>query len=102
MEQLAAILLLIGCSDDLGTCRQVPAPEPIYSSMIDCEATLPDAVGRQVDNFPQILAQCLPANDPEASRVAWNISPEGHLLASVETKPEYLAQLGDGTVLPQN
>jgi hypothetical protein len=102
MDQLAAILLIIGCSDDLGTCRQVPVAEPVHASVMECEARLPDAMADQIGDFPQILAQCLPANDPQAVRVEWNVSPEGHLLASVETKPEYLAQLNDAAAQPQN
>jgi len=93
MEQLAAILLIVGCSEDLTSCQQVPAPVPIYASAAECEASLPDAVGGQIDGFPQILARCVTTEEPQGTRLTWNVSTEGHLFASAKSMSDYLAQL---------
>jgi len=93
MEQLAAILLIVGCSEDLASCQQVPAPVPIYASAEECEASLPDAVGSQIDGFPQILAKCVTTEQPQGTRLRWNVSTEGHLFASAKSVSDYLAQL---------
>ena len=42
MEHIAALILIIGCSDDLTQCRELPAPTPIYETKQDCDAALPD------------------------------------------------------------
>ena len=37
MEHIAAILLLVGCTDDMLVCRELPAPAPVYESIEECE-----------------------------------------------------------------
>lgn len=92
MEQLAALLLIVGCSEDLANCTELPAPAPIYENTEDCERELPPAMRGYVQSFPQILAKCVPV-DPALeegdAELVWDISPEGDLIASVEPPTEY-------------
>ena len=46
MEHIAALLLIIGCSDDLSQCRELPAPVPLYEAAEDCNRALPDSARR--------------------------------------------------------
>lgn len=94
MEQLAAILLIVGCSEDLAACQQVPAPLPIYASANECEAALPEAIGGHVDGFSQILARCVTTEEPQRTRLTWDVSTEGHLFATAKTVSHHVAQIG--------
>lgn len=87
MEHIAAFLLIIGCSEDLSQCRELPAPQPVFETIEDCDAELSPSFGRFVSAYPQLFAKCFEV-DPELaemdSELVWSISPEGDLLASVE------------------
>jgi len=41
MEQLAAFMLLVGCSHNGSACTEIPVPVPVYQSVQACEAALP-------------------------------------------------------------
>lgn len=92
MEQITALLLIVGCSDDLAVCTEVPAPAPLYASVAQCEEVLPPAMRRQMHDFPQILGKCVPV-DPALgemeAEIVWEITPRGHLIASVEPGTDY-------------
>lgn len=87
MEQIAALMLLIGCSDDLSACRELPAPAFAYETVEACEAEMPAAMSRYASDHPQLLAQCF-AFDAELmhsdAEIVWDINPAGELIASVE------------------
>ena len=86
MEHIAALILIIGCSDDLTQCRELPAPTPIYETKQDCDAALPDSLGAFTGQFEQLYAQCLPV-DPNMedanAELIWEVKPDGTLIASV-------------------
>lgn len=87
MEHIAAFLLIIGCSDDLSRCSELPAPQPVFETVEDCDAELSGSFGRFASGYPQLFAKCFEV-DPELaesdSELVWSISPEGDLLATVE------------------
>ena len=87
MEHIAAFLLFIGCSEDLAQCRELPAPEPVFETLQDCEAEVPDSFGKFANAHPQMFAQCFEV-DPELAEmdaeIVWEITDNGHLTASVE------------------
>lgn len=87
MEHIAAFLLVIGCSEDLSQCRELPAPEPVFETMQDCDAELPYSFGKFASAYPQLFAQCFDV-DPELAEtdaeIVWHVTADGHLTASVE------------------
>jgi hypothetical protein len=89
-EDIAALLLVIGCSDDLSQCRELPAPVSIFETKEDCDQQLPDSLGAFTGQFEQLYAQCLsvdPAMEDEDTELVWEVHRDGTLIASVEAAP---------------
>ena len=87
MEHIAALLLIVGCSDDLSHCRELPAPVPIFESAEECEAELPVAMRRFMNEYPQLMANCVvvdPAMAEEEAQLVWDVNSQGNLVAAVE------------------
>ena len=87
MEHIAAFLLIVGCSEDLSQCRELPAPAPVFETVEDCNEELPYSFGDFVDAYPQLFAQCFevdPLLTETDAEIVWEVTPEGHLVASVE------------------
>lgn len=85
MEQLAAILLLLGCSDDAHSCTELPAPSEGYETGQACEAEMPRAMRAAGRNYPLILAKCV-AIDPATQgemEIVWDVNERGELLAAI-------------------
>ena len=90
-EDIAALLLVIGCSDDLSQCSELPAPVSIFETKEDCDQQLPDSLGAFTGQFEQLYAQCLsvdPAMEDEDTEFVWEVHPDGTLIAAVEAAPE--------------
>ena len=101
MEHIAALLLIIGCSDDLSQCRELPAPTPVYETKEECDEELPSSLGAFTGQFEQLFAQCLPVDpaiDEEDTELVWEVHPDGTLIASVEDTAGLVAATG-GTAL---
>ena len=96
MHSAAFLLLIIGCSDDLKACTELPAPAPFYADAAECETVLPPEMRRYGQQFPQILAKCVsfdPALEEENAELTWSIDPNGDLITSVEPIPENHARV---------
>jgi len=99
MEHIAAVLLIIGCSDDLAQCRELPAPVPIYETAEACEVGLPASLREHTGNYPQLFAQCLtvdPALEEDDVVLSWGIGDNGILTASVGIPDVMVATNSDG------
>jgi hypothetical protein len=86
MEHAAALLLLIGCTDDFSQCRELAAPTTFYQTKAECDRALPSSLGAFMGQFEQLYAQCIPV-DPDRERQAkaiWKILPDSTLIASAE------------------
>ena len=90
MEHIAALLLIIGCSDDLSQCAELPAPVPLYEAVEDCNRELPGSLGGFSGQYGQLFARCVqvdPALEEEDAELTWDIRPDGTLVASVDAVP---------------
>lgn len=97
MEHVAAVLLLVACSDNLEDCRELPAPVPIYESIEDCDTELPFTMSDLSGKAPRILGTCVyvdPALEEEDAELVWDIQPGGTLLARVEISNYAIASNG--------
>ncbi len=86
MEHIAALLLIVGCSDGLTHCRELPAPVPVYEAKADCDEALPQSLGAFTGQFEQLFAQCIPVDpalEEEDAELTWDIKPDGTFIASV-------------------
>ncbi|MEX0953665.1 MAG: hypothetical protein WDZ83_00455 [Rhizobiaceae bacterium] len=85
MEHIAAILLLLGCSDDGRSCAELPAPHVGYEAEQICEEHLPGVMQRAGNSYPLVIGKCIPV-DPLAEgdmEIVWDVTSEGELIASV-------------------
>lgn len=92
MEHVAALLLLIGCSDDLGQCRELPAPTEVYETVEECEVDLQPSISLFTTRHPQVFGQCVevdPAIEEEDAELVWDVKPDGTLYAMIEV-PEVM------------
>jgi hypothetical protein len=100
MEHIAALLLIIGCSDDLSQCRELPAPAAIFETKEDCDQQLPSSLGAFTGQFEQLYAQCVPvdpAMEEENAELVWEVHADGTLTASIEVLDAMVASNSPST-----
>lgn len=87
MEHVAALLMLVGCSTDLGECRELPAPTAIFETMEECDTRLVDTLAGAAGTYPRVFADCVdvdPALEELDAEIVWNVTSDNGLVASVE------------------
>jgi hypothetical protein len=87
MEHIAALLLIIGCSDDLSQCRELPAPVPLYEAAEDCDGALPNSLSAFEGQYGRLFARCVPVDpalEEEDAELTWDVRADGTLVASVD------------------
>ncbi|MCR4267077.1 hypothetical protein [Nitratireductor sp. ZSWI3] len=87
MEHIAALLLIVGCSGNLGECRELPAPTPVYETFEECEAEKPVSLRELSSEAPHVVATCVyvdPALEYDDATIEWDVTPDGKLVASIE------------------
>lgn len=98
MEHVAALLLILGCADDLGQCRELGAPHTAFKTAEACEHAIEPSMRRFMSSYPQIMAKCVgvdPAHDHSDAEIIWKISPAGDLTARVKAGSDYLVAVHD-------
>lgn len=86
MEHIAALLLIIGCSEDLQQCRELPAPVPLYETVEDCDPQIAPALAHFRKSQPRVFAQCIevdPALAEEDLELVWDVTAARGLTASI-------------------
>lgn len=87
MEHIAAVLLVIGCSNTMTECRELPASVSVFETAQECTAERPFALGDVQGQAPRVIAKCLPVDpalEDDYDQIVWNVRPDGTLDASVE------------------
>ena len=90
VEDIGALLLIVGCFDDLSQCHELPPPVSIFETTEACDQQLPNSLGAFTGEFEQLYAQCLtvdPTMEDEDAELVWEVHPDGTLFASVEAAP---------------
>ena len=88
MEHIVALLLIVGCSQDMKQCEELPSPVTVYETSAECDTELSSALGRLQDVRPRVMGTCVfvdPALEEEDAELVWDVTPDGALRASVET-----------------
>ena len=86
MEHIAALLLIIGCSDAMDRCEELPAPVPVFETVEECEATLRPSIDSLRHERRHVIAKCVtvdPALEEEDAELVWDINPDGTLFAEI-------------------
>lgn len=87
MEHIAAVLLVIGCSNTMTECRELPVSVSVFETAQECTAARPFALHDVQGQAPRTIARCLsvdPALEDDYDQIVWNVRPDGTLDASVE------------------
>ena len=86
MEHIAALLLVIGCSNSMTDCRELQVPVSIFETADECTAERPFAMGDVQGQAQHIVARCLavdPALEDDYDQVVWKVLLDGSLDASL-------------------
>lgn len=91
MEHIAALLLIVGCSDNLERCRELSAPVPIFETMEECQAALPLSLKGARGKDLAVFADCIhvdPAMEEEDAVLEWDVTRDGRLVATITAEGE--------------
>lgn len=94
MEQIAAIMLLVGCSPNNTACHEIPVPTPIYQSVEACKAELPLAIRMSGASGSQVLGSCSGVDSAmleQSATIDWAVSRGGELQVAVKAAPNLVA-----------
>ncbi len=98
MEHIAALLLVIGCSQDLQQCQELPAPVPLYEAVEECEAEVAPTLSVLTGQRPRVFVKCVtvdPALAEEDAVLEWDVLPDGTLHASLDAPNLKVASTGN-------
>lgn len=97
MEHIAAVLLVIGCSNNMTECRELNVPVSVFETAAECIAQRPFAMSDVRGQAARIVAKCLPVDpalEDDYDQIVWNVRPDGSLDASVEISNLVVASNG--------
>lgn len=97
MEHIAALLLVIGCSNTMTDCRELTVPVSVFETFEACTAERPFALGDVQGQARHVVGECLavdPALEDDYDQVAWKVHPDGRLEASLQISGILLASNG--------
>lgn len=86
MEHIAALLLVIGCTNSMADCHELQVPVSVFATADECTAERPFAVGDVRGQAQHVVAKCLPVDpalEDDYDRIVWNVHPDGSLDASL-------------------
>jgi len=86
MEHIAALLLVIGCSNSMADCHELQVPVSVFETADACIAERPFAMGDVQGQAQHIVAKCLsvdPALEDDYDQIVWKVRPDGNLEASL-------------------
>ena len=82
MEHIAAIMMLVGCSQGNIQCTELPAPAVGFETAVECQELLSPAIKAARDGYKIVYGKCA-AVDPalfiEDATITWDITPSEEL-----------------------
>jgi hypothetical protein len=99
VEHIAALLLVIGCSNTMTDCREMPVPVSVFETFEACIAERPFALGDLHGRAGHVVGECLavdPALEDDYDRIAWTVRPDGTLDAALEVSGTLVASNATG------
>lgn len=87
MEPIAALLLIVGCSQDMTQCEELPAPAPVYATAAECDVDLSAALRDLAGARARVMGTCVyvdAAMEEQDAELVWDVTPGGALQATVE------------------
>ncbi|AZO11241.1 MULTISPECIES: hypothetical protein [unclassified Mesorhizobium] len=97
MEHIAALLLVIGCSNGMTDCRELSVPVSVFETFEECTAERPFALDGLRSKAQHVIGECLavdPALEDDYDQIAWNVRPDGTLEASLQIAGTLIAANG--------
>ncbi|MDY8110385.1 hypothetical protein U0C82_14680 [Fulvimarina sp. 2208YS6-2-32] len=82
MEHVAALMLLVGCSADVTSCREVPVPAPAYESIQDCRRDLGLQIKLADTRMPKLYGACEAVDEgalEQSASLEWSVTRDGKL-----------------------
>lgn len=96
MDQIVAIMLLVGCSGDGANCTEIPVPTPSYASIEECRAELPLQIRFTSTYDDRVVGACAGVDAALLERSAtieWALSRAGDLRVEiVPAAPQEIAE----------
>ncbi len=92
MEPLAALMLLITCTDANTGCQQHQPATRTYESVAACEEHIVSEM-MSLGVSPRVFGQCIELGDKPIEDVAWRVSSGGELMVTLADASIQLASL---------
>lgn len=89
MEQLAAVMLIVGCNADAATCTEVPVPSVFYSSVAECRAELPMQMRFSASQDDRLFGACEAFDEAlldQSATIEWTVNRAGELRIEVKVE----------------
>ncbi len=99
MEHIAALLFIVGCSADLGDCRELPAPVPLFETVEECRQEREHAQRRFEGMHTRVYTTCFevdPAMEYENAELVWDVEPDGRLVVEIVPTDIMVAERDNG------
>lgn len=82
MEHIAAIMMLVGCSQGNVECKELPAPAVGFETAEECQQLLQPSINGVGGRYKIVYGKCAeidPALYIEDATVTWDITPANEL-----------------------
>ncbi|GGE19574.1 hypothetical protein GCM10011390_43520 [Aureimonas endophytica] len=94
MEQVAAFMMLVGCSADAQACHRIPVWVPTYQDVATCERDLRAELRLNAFSADRLYGACRSvdaATFRDAKSIGWSISRDGRLDIRFDLAPQVVA-----------
>jgi hypothetical protein len=94
MDQIAALMMLVGCTSGQAACTEIPVPTPVYQSIEACRSALPLQMRLSSTFDRRVVGECQPIAQADLDRpmsIEWAVSRSGELRIAIEPDSSLVA-----------